>query len=71
MKVTSSQAEKILKSDNKFSQLGFALLVSRLRNAYSKDKSPTTVQHAVQEINKFLEKFTNIMAADFAVIQKL
>ena len=71
MRVSNVQAEKILKGNNKFTQFGFGLLVSRLRGVYSRDTSQKTIITAAEEINKFLEKFDSIMAEDFATIQKL
>ena len=71
MKATPQQVEKLLKGNHNFSQFGFSMMMTRLKGDYAKDASPATVQHATSEVNKFLAKFSSIMAADFAVIQKL
>ena len=71
MKITQQQTEKILKGSHNFSQLGFSMMVGRLKGVYAKDPSQTTVQNAVEEINRFLDKFNSIMANDYEIIQKL
>ena len=71
MKVTTQQTEKILKSSQSFSQLGFSMLVTRLKSSYTKNPSPVTVQDCTTQINAFLGKFNAIMGADYATIAKL
>ena len=71
MNVTSRQLEKILKSDVKFSQFPFSMLVTRIKSLYAKDASQAVLQSGVDEINTFLKKYEAIMGADFAVIEKL
>ena len=71
MKVSVQQTEKILKGNHVFTQLGFAMMVTRLKNRYSTDPSPSTVQACTSEINTFLEKFQGIMSTDYAVIAKM
>ena len=71
MKVTIQQTEKLLKGDQVFSQLGFSMMLTRLRKLYAKDSSPATVQSCMDEINAFLDKFAVVMAADYAVITKM
>ncbi|MDR1193648.1 MAG: hypothetical protein LBK98_05695 [Peptococcaceae bacterium] len=71
MNVTPTQTQKILTGGYTFSQLGFSLMITRLKGVYAKDSSPATLQKCASEINVFLEKFSMIMAADFAMISKL
>ena len=71
MNVTSEQILKILTNDYTFSQLGFSMLITRLKKTYSKDQSPKTLTTCTEEINVFLEKYAPSMAADFAIISKL
>ena len=71
MNVTLEQAEKILKGDQVFSQLGFSMMVARLKKSYAKDPSPTTLQSCADEINAFLDKFKNAMSNDYMTITKL
>ena len=71
MKITASQTEKLLKGEHKFTQLGFSMMMVRLRALYKRDSSSSTVQTCVDEINKFMDKFSGVMADDFAVISKL
>ena len=71
MKITLQQTEKLLKGNQSFSQLGFSMLLTRLKTTYSKDPSQSTVQKSMGEINVFLEKFASIMSADYAIIAKL
>ena len=71
MNVTPQQAEKILKGDLAFSQLGFSLLITRLKTLYAKSPSQATLQDCSDEINKFLSKFEKVMAKDYAIIANL
>lgn len=70
MKITLQQTEKLLKGNQSFSQLGFSMLITRLKTSYAKTPSPTTVQDCMTQINAFLEKFQSIMDADYAAITK-
>jgi hypothetical protein len=71
MNVTPVQAQKILTGSSTFSQLGFSMLITRLKGVYSKDSSQATLQKCADEINAFLQKYAPIMASDFAIIAKL
>lgn len=71
MNVTPQQAEKILKEELAFSQLGFSLLITRLKTLYTKNPSEATLQDCADEINKFLSKFEKIMSKDYAIIAQL
>jgi hypothetical protein len=71
MKVTPEQTEKLLNANLAFSQLGFSMMLTRLKTRYAKSPSPSTLEDCTVEINKFLDKFQTIMGADYAVITKL
>jgi uncharacterized protein YutD len=71
MNVSSEQVRKLLSGSYKFTQLGFSMLLTRLKGMYHKDSSPATVQKCVSEINAFLQKYPEIMASDFAIIAKI
>ena len=71
MKVTIQQTEKLLKEHQSFSQLGFSLMITRLKTRYGTDPSQSTLQSCMGEINEFLDKFAGIMDADYAVIAKM
>lgn len=71
MNVTLQQTEKLLKGSQSFSQLGFSMLLTRLKGIYAKDSSPATLQSCMKEINAFLDKFKGIMGGDYAIISKM
>lgn len=71
MQVSIAQVQNILKGNHAFSQLGFSMLITRLKGIYAKEPSPTTLQKCADEINAFLAKFSSIMSQDFAVITSL
>jgi len=71
MKVTPQQAEKLLKGNYTFSLWSFSMLLTRLKSVYAKDPTSTTVQNVTKELNTFIEKFSKVMAADYAIIAKL
>ena len=71
MTITLQQTEKILKGQHKFSQLGFSMLVTRLKTLYAKMPTPSTLAQCAGEINTFLGKYHTVMAADMAIIKNL
>ncbi len=71
MQITSTQTQKILKGNHSFSQLGFSMLITRLKNVYTNDPSQGTLEKCTKEINAFLAKFTSIMSQDYAAISNL
>ena len=71
MNITSAQAQKILSGSQSFSQLGFSMLLTRLRGMYVKNPTGETLAKCTNEINVFLGKFDSIMANDYSMISKL
>lgn len=71
MQITIEQTKKLLTGGNTFTQLGFSMLVTRLKSVYQKDPSALVLQKCTGEINAFLEKFKTIMEKDYAIISKL
>ena len=71
MQVTTNQAKKVMDGDYTFSQLGFSLLLARLKFLYEKETTAASLKKCTDEINNFLEKYQMIMANDYAVISKL
>ena len=71
MGVTLQQAEKILRKDQIFAQLGFSMMIARLKKTYARNPSPEILQSCADEINAFLDKFKSSMGGDYAVITKL
>ena len=71
MTITPQQTEKLLRGNYSFSQLGFSMMVTRLKSVYSKDPSPTVLDKSASEINTFFDKFKSVLANDFAIIAKL
>ena len=69
MKVSTLQVEKILKGNQSFSQLGFSMLITRLKGQYAKD--PSKLGSCTEEMNAFLNKFSSIMVADYSIIEKI
>lgn len=71
MKITPHQAEKIFKGNPTFSQLGFSMMITRLKTNYNKNPSPAAVHSFTEEINEFLAKFQPIMNKDYEIIKQL
>jgi hypothetical protein len=71
MQITNEQTERILTNDFAFTQLGFSMMVTRLRSIYSKNPSQANLQNCAKEINAFLSKFQSIMEKDFVTISKI
>lgn len=71
MEFSGEQIEKVLVGDLKFSQLGFSMMITRLKGVYGKSPTPAVLQECSQEISKFVNKYGAIMAQDIALISKL
>ena len=71
MKVTLWQTEMLLKSNFRFSMLGFSMLVTRLKGLYATNPSKEVIETSMEEINAFLAKFKNIMKDDCEIIEKI
>jgi len=71
MEITAKQTEQLLNGNHQFSQLGFSMLLTRLKSVYSNDSSKESLETATTEINTFLEKFKGIMKKDIGIISKL
>ena len=71
MKITFQQTQKLLIGVKKFRQLAFSMLLTHLKEIYTKDSSEDTVKKCVEVINAFLIKNRKIMAADYIIIKSL
>ena len=71
MTVSSQQAERLLNGSHTFKQLGFSMLLTRLKMVFAKDSSPSSIEYCAEEINAFLEKFSTIMKEDLVIISKI
>ena len=71
MKVTHAQVKKVLTGNYTFTQLGFSMMLTRLKSVYQKNQTQSTLQLCVDEINVFLEKFSMIMANDYDLFIKI
>ena len=71
MNITPQQAEKVLKGELSFSQLGFSMMIARLRKEYIRNPSQATLHNCAEEMNLFLGKFNKAMNNDYEVIAKL
>ena len=71
MTVTAMQTQKILSGNQKFSQLGLSMMITRLKSIYAKDSSQAVLLSCTDEINLFLQKYGAILAEDYSVISKL
>ena len=71
MKLTPQQAEKLLRGNHTFSQLGFSMMLTRLKGMYANDPSQEVLQSAAGEMNAFISKFEKIMAKDCLIISEL
>ena len=69
--VTLQQTEKLLRGNQAFSQLGFSMMLTRLKTQYVKEPSQSMLQKCADEINTFLDKFKSIMGNDYATIAKI
>lgn len=70
MNITPEQTKNLLTGNYTFSQLGFSMLIARLKNVYAKNPTNLTLDNCTKEINTFLQKFSGIMKEDYALIPK-
>jgi hypothetical protein len=71
MQVTIQQAKKLLTESQAFTQLGFSMMLTRMKTLYEKNPSQETLQTCTAEINTFLEKFRVLMIVDYEIIKQL
>jgi len=71
MKVTLQQTERLLLEKHVFSQLGFSMLLMRLKSVYLKNPSQDTLNECMVEINTFIQKFESMMSKDIAKINEM
>ena len=71
MQVNTRQAEMAMNGNHSFRQLGFSMLLWRLKRMYGQEPTLDTLKRCTEEINVFLEKYKNIMSADYAIISDL
>jgi hypothetical protein len=71
MKVSLVQTEKLLTGNYAFTQLGFTMMLTRLKLVYKKEPSQGTIEKCMAEINLFLDKFGLIMRPDIPTIEKI
>ena len=71
MKVTLQQTERLLLEKHVFSQLGFSMLLMRLKSVYLKNPTADTLNDCMGEINTFIQKFEAMMSNDIAKINEL
>ena len=71
MKISLYETSKLLKGEQTYSQLGFSMLLARLRTQYAQDDSEENLMKCADEINAFISKFVRIMATDLENIVKL
>jgi hypothetical protein len=71
MKVTHEQTKTLLEGSHAFTQLGFSMMLTRLKTLYTKNPSQTALQTCTEEVNAFLSKFKMIMGDDYEFIINL
>ena len=71
MNVTYQQTEKLLQGVQKFKLYAFSMMLTHLKELYSRNPSQPTLESCTADINAFLKKYHTIMADDFALIEKL
>lgn len=71
MNITIQQAEKLLRGQYRFKQVGFSMLLTRLKYLYAGSPTPSTLETCIAEINAFLSKYKTVMAQDLAIIGDL
>ena len=71
MNVTLQQTEKLLKGIQKFKLYAFSMMLTHLKDLYSKDPTQPMLASCAEEINKFINKYQAIMAEDYKIIESL
>jgi hypothetical protein len=73
MRLTEAQVKKLLEYSGalQISQLGFSLLLTRLKGQYKSNPDSASLQQCTREINAFLAKFSTIMKKDYELVTKL
>jgi len=71
MNLTVQQMERLLQGKYEFKQISFSMLLTRLKNDYAAAPTSANLEHCVNEINAFLNKYKAIMSPDLAIIDRI
>ena len=65
--------EKLVEGKASFTSknLGFNLLISRLQNKYSGNRTTAILSECVQEMDAFLVKYNSIMSGEIETLKKI
>jgi len=69
--VTLEQTEKLLKGSYRFTQLGFSMLITRLKGLYAIHPNQSFLHTSMDEINIFLLKFKSVMTDDLETLKEI
>jgi len=72
MVVSDIQVKNVLdgKTERKFTQFGFSLLITRLTWTYKNNSTDAVLQECTKEINSFLKKYEPVMKNDYELFVK-
>lgn len=71
MKLTTTQAKKILTENFQFKQFAFSMMITRMKTMYAKNPTDSVLEKSTEEINRFLEQFSGVMGNDIAKLTNL
>jgi len=71
MQLSQEQMIKLLNGNYTFSLWSMSMLITRLKGIYASDSSPTSLTKCTDDMNAFVNKFSNIMGNDYTLLQKL
>jgi hypothetical protein len=71
MKLSLNQTKHLLMGEHPFSQLGFSMMLTRLKGVYRANPNQDVLEKSMNEINVFLEKFKTIMKKDITILTQI
>jgi hypothetical protein len=71
MNVSIQQMEKLLQGQYTFKQLGFSMLLTRLKSNYADEPTEEKLEDCVNTLNAFLSKYSTLLTDEIATIRNI
>jgi hypothetical protein len=71
MNVSIQQMEKLLQGQYTFRQLGFSMLLTRLKSNYADEPTEENLEDCVSTLNAFLSKYSTLLADEIEIIRNI
>jgi hypothetical protein len=71
MNLSIQQMEKLLQGQYTFRQLGFSMLLTRIKSNYADEPTQENLETCTNELNAFLNKYSAILGDEIEIIRNI